>query len=129
MEDFNIEDYKIQKTEMTNGDAVDGLENIVKFLEGTHRNHFLLGAARRLLDDAKKEDPNAQASFLITDFVEEFGKPEMMDKLSGDEKTEDTCDWIRANDVYSMRDVPESAPSKFRALCEEEIAKYKDAQD
>ncbi len=66
---------------------------------------------------------------MITDFVEEFGSPEMMDKLSGDEKTEDTCDWSRANDIYSMRDVPESAPSKFRALCEEEIAKYKDAQD
>lgn len=129
MDDFNIEDYKIQKTEMTNGDAVDGLENIVKFLEDTHRNHFLLGAARRLLDDTKKEDPNAQANFLVTNFVEEFGSPEMMDKLSGsEEKTEDTCDWIRANDTYSMRDVPESAPSKFRALCEEEIAKFKDVQ-
>ena len=54
-----------------------------------------------------------------------------MDKLSGEgeEKTEDTCDWVRANSTYSMRDVPESAPSKFRALCEEEIAKFKNVQD
>lgn len=121
--DFNLDDYKIKKTEMTYGDAVDGLENIIKFLEGTHKNHFILGAARRLLDDAQKQDQNEQANWFITDFVEQFGSPEMMTKL------EDTCDWVRANNVYSMRDVPESAPSKFRALCEEEIAKFKDVQE
>ena len=62
-------------------------------------------------------------------FIADFGNPEMMDKLAGEEKTEDTCDWVRANSVYSMRDVPESAPSRFRALCEEEIKKFKDVQD
>lgn len=124
MADFNVEDYKIQKTPMTYGDAVDGLENIIKFLEGTHKNHFILGAARRLLDDANKEDPNKEANVFISDFVENFGSPEMMTKL------EDTCDWTTNgsnNNFYSMRDVPtaESAKSKFRALCEQEIEKIK----
>ena len=45
-------------------------------------------------------------------------------------KLEDTCDWTTNgsnNNFYSMRDVPtaESAKSKFRTLCEEEIEKSK----
>lgn len=132
MDDFNIDDYKIKDTEMTNADAIDHLERIIKFYEETHSNHFLLGIARGLLDSAQDRDKDAQASFVITDFIKTFGSPEMMDRLSngeGEEKTEDTCDWIRTNDVYSMRDVPESAHSKFRAICEEEISKLKDVQD
>lgn len=132
MDDFNIEDYKIHNPgndfEMTYRDAVDHLERAVKFLEDTHKNHFLLGVARQLLDDAKAKNPDDQADFATVNFIADFGNPEMMDKLAGEEKTEDTCDWIRANSVYSMRDVPESAPSRFRALCEEEIAKFKDVQ-
>jgi len=138
MADFNIEDYKIHNPEndyqMTYRDAVDHLERSVDFLEGTHRNHFLLGVARQLLDDAKKRNPDDQADFATVNFIADFGNPEMMDKLAGEgeEKTEDICDWTTnntGNNFYSMRDVPESAPSKFRALCEEEIAKYRDVQD
>ena len=140
MDDFNIEDYKIHNLandyQMTYRDAIDHLERSIEFLEGTHKNHFLLGIARQLLDDAKTHNPDDQADFATVNFIADFGNPEMMDKLAGDdetnngeEKTEDTCDWVRANSTYSMRDVPESAPSKFRALCEEEIAKFKNVQD
>lgn len=124
MGDFNIDDYKVQQgVEMTYADAVDHLERMIKFLEDTHRNHFLLGAARRLLDDAKAANPDDQVDFVTAGFIRDFGEPEMMDQLSGEEKQEDTCDWNRAHSTYSMMDVPESAPSKFRAVCEEEIAK------
>lgn len=130
MDDFNIDDYKIQDVEMTYADAVDHLERMVKFLEDTHQNHFLAKIARQLLDDAEKQDPKDQANFAITNFIQDFGNPEMMDKLSGEEKTEDVCDWNRVNSTYSMRDVPESAPaSKFRALCEEAIKRLDDVQD
>lgn len=133
MEDFNIDDYRIHNPgndfEMTYRDAVDHLERAVKFLEDTHKNHFLLGVARQLLDDAKAKNPDDQADFATVNFITDFGNPEMMDKLASEEKTEDTCDWVRANSIYSMRDVPESAPSRFRALCEEEIKKFKDVQD
>lgn len=124
MEDFNIDDYKIKYgAEMTYRDAIDHLERMIEWLENTHKNHFLLGVARQLLEDAKGHDPEEKADFATTSFIEDFGNPDMMTKL------EDTCDWVRANSTYSMRDVPESAPSKFRALCEEEIEKIKDVQD
>ena len=124
MEDFNIDDYKIKYgAEMTYRDAIDHLERMIEWLENTHKNHFLLGVARQLLEDAKRHDPEEKADFTTTSFIEDFGNPDMMTKL------EDTCDWVRANSTYSMRDVPESAPSKFRVLCEEEIAKIKDVQD
>ena len=124
MEDFNIDDYKIKfGAEMTYRDAVDHLERMIKWLEDTHKNHFLLDIARQLLEDAKKSNPDDQADFATVNFIEDFGNPDMMTKL------EDTCDWVRANSTYSMRDIPESAPSKFRVLCEEEIAKFKNVQE
>lgn len=124
MADFNIEDYKVQQgAPMTYRDAVDHLERIIKFLEDTHKNHFLLGIARQTLEDAQKQNPDDQADFATINVIKTTGSPDMMAKL------EDTCDWTANgsnNNFYSMRDVPtaESGKSKFRAVCEEEINKY-----
>ena len=116
---------------MTNAEASKGLEKLIKFYED-NQQHMLLGAARQLLNDANKADPEAEANLAISHFVEQLSSPEMMKKLgrSDEVKNEDSCDWTANgsnNNFYSMRDVPtaESCKSKFRALCEQEIEKIK----
>ena len=115
---------------MTNSEAAKGLEKLIKFYED-NQQHMLLGAARQLLDDANRADPEAEANLAISHFVEQLSSPEMMKKLDRAEvKNEDSCDWTANgsnNNFYSMRDVPtsESCKSKFRALCEQEIEKTK----
>lgn len=115
---------------MTNSEAAKGLEKLIKFYED-NQQHMLLGAARQLLDDANRADPEAEANLAISHFVEQLSSPEMMKKLSRTDevKNEDSCDWTANgsnNNFYSMRDVPtaESTKSNFRTLCEEVINKY-----
>lgn len=111
MEDFDIEDYKIKTTQMTYGDAIDGLENIIKSIEDSGKNHFLLKIARQLLDDAKKQDKNKQADFATVDFVENFGSPEMMSQL------ESIGDFDCTAGTYGLSE------KNFGERCREEIKK------
>ncbi len=108
---------------MTNAEAAQGLEKLIKFYEDNQK-HMLLGIARQLYDDASNKDPEAEANLAIAHFVEQ------MTKSSDNPKTEDSCDWTvngSNNNFYSMRDIPtsESTKSRFRALCEQEIEKIK----